>query len=183
MTEDRFQPDWPGFCIVALWVALVTALLLTIGCASGRGFPATAGIVNFDRVDSRVFRGGQPTAEGLDFLRGRGVRSVLCLCLPTECAPGESNRCAELGMRWTWLPLPGASAPTRKQIELALLSIDQGPGPVYVHCVHGCDRTGTVIACYRIRHGWGNAGALREAEVYGLSPWEWGMRRFIRNWK
>ena len=41
------------------------------------------------------------------------------------------------------------------------------PGPIFVHCRRGKDRTGTVIACYRIQHdGWANhAGATRGQQI------------------
>jgi protein tyrosine/serine phosphatase len=49
-----------------------------------------------------------------------------------------------------------------------------------VHCWRGKDRTGTIIACYRIQHdGWSSRQALKEAEQRGLSHAEFGMRSFI----
>ena len=46
------------------------------------------------------------------------------------------------------------------------------------------DRTGTIIACYRIQQDhWANSSALKEAEVYGLSPFEVGMRNYIKHFK
>src|SRR5207302_4780730 len=45
---------------------------------------------------------------------------------------------------------------------------------------HGADRTGTVIACYRIRHDkWTSKQALLEAKEYGMSPLEIGMKRYV----
>jgi tyrosine-protein phosphatase SIW14 len=49
-----------------------------------------------------------------------------------------------------------------------------------VHCRRGADRTGTVIACYRITHdGWSNRKALQEATSYGMSWIEFGMQRYV----
>lgn len=62
-----------------------------------------------------------------------------------------------------------------------LALIESLPAPVFVHCEHGCDRTGTIIACYRIRvGGWPNEAALEEARKYGLSKHEHGMIEYIR---
>ena len=44
--------------------------------------------------------------------------------------------------------------------------------PVFVHCRYGCDRSGTIIACYRIRRGWSSELGLQEAEEYSLSTLE-----------
>jgi protein tyrosine/serine phosphatase len=59
--------------------------------------------------------------------------------------------------------------------------IDTLPKPVFIHCIHGCDRTGTMIACYRIAHDqWSNKAALAEAKRYGLSSLERGMMKYIK---
>ena len=56
-------------------------------------------------------------------------------------------------------------------------------GKVFLHCQHGCDRTGTAVACYEIRHGVSNKDAQKEADFYGMSKWETGMREFIKHYK
>ena len=44
-------------------------------------------------------------------------------------------------------------------------------------------RTGTIVACYRMGHdGWTNEQALEEARHYGLSAWQFGMTRYIREY-
>ena len=58
--------------------------------------------------------------------------------------------------------------------------IEASPGAVFVHCEHGCDRTGTVVACYRIQHDhWTAAAVQTEADLYGMSKLERGMRSFV----
>jgi protein tyrosine phosphatase (PTP) superfamily phosphohydrolase (DUF442 family) len=158
--------------------------LLVFGCATQRGFPPQFGVTNLDRVDARIWRSGQPTRLGLESLQKQGVTEVLNLSLPGETWPGEKAACEALGMRYHALPLPGLSAPSVQQVEAALAIVRAAKGQILIHCQHGCDRTGTLIACHRIReNGWENAAALREAEAYGLSPLELGMRRFIRGFK
>jgi protein tyrosine/serine phosphatase len=59
-----------------------------------------------------------------------------------------------------------------------------GSDPVFVHCRRGKDRTGTVIACYRIQHdGWTNIHALEEAKSHGMSFAERSMRAYILHFK
>lgn len=57
------------------------------------------------------------------------------------------------------------------------------PGPVLVHCQWGCDRTGTVVACWQIRQDeMSHDEALLGAKMHGMSRLEFGMKRFIRNY-
>jgi len=80
--------------------------------------------------------------------------------------------------------LHSLSAPTDAQVACVLVAISTLPKPVFVHCQYGCDRTGTIIACYRVQQDhWTNSSALTEAEVYGISPFEVGMRNYIRHFK
>jgi len=52
-----------------------------------------------------------------------------------------------------------------------------------VHCAAGKDRTGTVVAAYRIAHQkWTNQQALAEAQQIGLHWWERGMKRYIASY-
>ena len=43
------------------------------------------------------------------------------------------------------------------------------PG-TFVHCAHGQDRTGLVVAVYRVRHGWTKAQAQAEMLRLGFHP-------------
>jgi protein tyrosine/serine phosphatase len=83
-------------------------------------------------------------------------------------------------MAYTNIPLDNLAAPTDAQVANVLAAIENMPKPVFMHCQFGRDRTGTLIACYRIRHDhWLNSKALNEAKAYGFSPFELGMRQYI----
>jgi tyrosine-protein phosphatase SIW14 len=73
------------------------------------------------------------------------------------------------------------SAPTQAQIEHVLPLLFQSESePVFVHCRRGKDRTGTVLACYRIQHdNWNNRRALEEAKSYGMSRLERSMQAYV----
>ena len=164
-------------------ISTVALALVLTGCMTQRGFPPEHQIVNFDRVDSRLYRGAQPTVNGIVYLKALGVRSIVNLRLKNDIMPGEQIAAEELGMTFTNLPLNGVSAPTAAQMDQLLSIIEYLPEPVFIHCQYGCDRTGCVIACYRIRSGWSNEQALQEAKSYGISPLLQGMRELIRTYK
>lgn len=136
-------------------------------------------IPNFHRVDEHVLRGAQPGAQGLRELATQGVKTILDL---RDAETAKEKEIAEsLGIRYIHIPMNGLQAPTDAAVSRALGTLDDPSAwPVFVHCVHGRDRTGTVIACYRIRHdGWEHGKALAEAHQYGLSLLERGMKRYI----
>jgi len=87
-------------------------------------------------------------------------------------------------MRYVHIPLSELSAPPDDKIAKAMALLnDPANGTVFVHCRRGADRTGTVIACYRISQDhWDNSKALAEAMAMGMSRLQTGMQRFIRNY-
>ena len=148
--------------------------------SAGRGLPAQQGINNFGKVDGRFYRGAQPDRAGLERLARLGVKTIINLRMPHESWPEEAEAARALGICYTNIPMHGFGRPTDLQVRTVLGLMETLPGPVFIHCLRGCDRTGTVIACYRIRHDrWRNRSALREAVHYGLSRFEWGMRKYI----
>jgi protein-tyrosine phosphatase len=75
----------------------------------------------------------------------------------------------------------GMQVPSDAQMERALAVItDDAAGPVFVHCQRGADRTGVVLACYRVQHdGWGKKKALSEARKYGMSWYQIQLQYYV----
>lgn len=161
---------------------LVVALPSISNCATN---PIAEGIPNFHQVDGNIYRGGQPTAQGWISLGRLGVKTVIDLRREGEHAEhsvqAERQAVEAAGMRYVNVPLQGIVAPADENISkvLALLQSSDA-GPLFVHCRQGRDRTGAVIACYRIAHdGWRNQSALEEAESYGMHWVEIGLKRYV----
>jgi len=140
-------------------------------------------IPNFRRINDRLFAGGQPRGDDLAHLKDLGVRTILDLRGSGNIAKGLEARAARaLGLRYFRIPMGHWVAPGEAAIERALeILADPSQGPVYVHCRRGCDRTGTVIACYRIAiEGWDAESAIDEARRRGMLASEFPKRSFIR---
>lgn len=144
-----------------------------------------AHVRNFAKVDQHVYRGGDPTAVGLTELGAMGVKVDLDLREKGDATQVERKEAEKLGIKYVNIPMKPFSAPSDDEMERALsLLIENKSGPVFVHCRRGKDRTGTVIACYRIRHdGWSNRDALSEAKKLGMSFTERGMRSYVLHFK
>jgi protein-tyrosine phosphatase len=141
------------------------------------------GIRNFHEVDANVYRGAQPASNGFRYLSGIGVKTVLNLRMHDGASTREKEIVTSLGMKYVNVPMTGLTPPTPAQITriLALLE-DRSGGPVFVHCMRGADRTGAVIAAYRIDHDhWSNGQALLEARTCGMSMFQFPRMAFIRS--
>jgi tyrosine-protein phosphatase SIW14 len=142
------------------------------------------GVTNFHQVNEHIYRGAQPTAAGFQSLAKLGVKTIIDLREADGRSALEKKLVEGAGMRYINIPLRGMSAPSPADVAkvMALFNEDSA-GPVFVHCRRGADRTGTVVACYRIAHdGWDNAKALQEAKTDGMRWVEVAMQRYVLNY-
>src|SRR5690349_5097352 len=163
---------------------LVLAVLSIPAWAANTSAVEAAGIPNFHQVNEHIYRGGQPTDEGWTSLANLGVKTVIDLRREDEHSGGAEKQAVEAaGMRYVNVPMNGIVAPEEEDVAKVLAVLDSNQ-PVFVHCKEGKDRTGTVIAVYRMGHdGWQNRAALKEAESYGMHWFEVGMKQYIKNYQ
>ena len=126
------------------------------------------GLGNLGRMAPGIYRGAQPTEEGLDRLKAMGIRSVVNL--RHDFWEQEAPACRERGLEYLHLPLDSSGTPSDADVRRFLAWVtDPARQPVFVHCHHGCDRTGTLCACYRIAvDRWPLDDALREMDAFGF---------------
>jgi tyrosine-protein phosphatase SIW14 len=149
--------------------------------ATGQTF---AELPNFHAVNARLYRGGQPRADGLRRLAALGIKTVINLRDDDERARAEEKEAKAAGLRYFNVPLGRLGRPKDTEVEHVLALIDAPEnGVVFVHCAKGQDRTGTVVAVYRITHdGWTSEQAKREANRYGMKFWQSGMKDYISDY-
>jgi tyrosine-protein phosphatase SIW14 len=145
--------------------------------------PQVAGLHRFYRVDEHIYRSAQPSREGLEALRKLGIKTVIDLRGDKDRS-SESQLLESMGIKYVNIPMPALGAPTLASVKQAMaLLVDQTAWPILIHCEHGVDRTGTVIACLRIsQDGWSNQKALDEAKQLGLASIQTAKKHFILNW-
>ena len=162
-------------------VGIALGLCLSIGQAwAPPDAAAPRAIRNFHRVNEHVFRGAQPSLVGLEELGALGIKQVIDLREPGPATTFEQEQVKKLGIKYINVPFPQLSAPSDDQIRTVLKLLASKDVPTFIHCRRGKDRTGTVIACYRMQHdGWDPQKALREARLYGMSGFERGMQHYI----
>lgn len=142
------------------------------------------GIPNFQAVNEQLYRGGQPTKDGFRELAAMGVTTVIDLRGEGGRSESEKKLVKSLGMRYVNIPMKSMRTPDGHDINHALKIMNGSDGPVFVHCRRGKDRTGAVVAAYRIQHDhWTNREALREARGYGMSWYQVPIQNYVRGYE
>lgn len=138
------------------------------------GINLDASIQNFCKVTPNVlWRGAKPDKDDAAWLVEQGVRTIVNLeLLHDDKAAFDQVRLDNNGKFEVdyfrvrdWEPLP-MIAPKLSDNHVAhfLAIMSEAPKPVYVHCRSGQNRTGVMVAAYRvIVEGEGDANAIEKA--------------------
>ena len=179
---------------------LLSASALITGCATAASdaagprpanwanpVAASPGLPNLHRVNATLYRSAQPSREGFVRLDTHmsltsgdpPIRTVLSLRAFKEDSSlvtvTSALRLEEISFK-TWHP--------EDEDVVKFLRIATTPAlqPVLVHCRHGSDRTGTMVAVYRIVvEGWTKAQAADEMVHggFGFHPLWQNLLRYI----
>lgn len=115
-------------------------------------------IENFFKVSEKIYRSAQPGAEGFKELEKLDLTNIINL-RQFHSDNDEAKNCKVQLYRIKI----NAGDIKEKDIVSALKIIKNAKGKVLVHCWHGSDRTGVVIAMYRIVfQNWTKNEALNE---------------------
>lgn len=131
-----------------------------------------AGIKNLHVVHPFLLRGAQPqTPDAVRSLQRAGIHTIIDLRIMPKHVKQERQLAQSLGMRYINLPMSG-DPPTNRQVDAFLSTVaDPAARPVFVHCEHGADRTGTLVGIYRERvEGWKFQPTYAEMLHYGFNP-------------
>jgi protein tyrosine phosphatase (PTP) superfamily phosphohydrolase (DUF442 family) len=160
--------------------ALAIVLCLPAFSAS----PPVAGIPNFHQVNENVLRGGQPSPEAWPGLASLGVKTVIDLRRPDEHSTADESKAVQAaGMKYINIPMKGVVAPDEANVA-RILALLHSEGKVFIHCKRGADRTGAVIAAYRMEHQcWESKKALSEAKSLGMSWTQFGLKSYVKSFK
>jgi tyrosine-protein phosphatase SIW14 len=179
--------------IVTLFIAHSAGAVATPSVTdAARSQLDSGGIVNFRKVNDHLFRGARPeTPADIQALERMGIRTVIDLqggdaagvvskwVVPsfeageTQKEIEEEKRWVEItGLRFVSRPMSSLAKVDRNEAqrisEILDLINDPENQPVFVHCAHGADRTGLVIALERVRaENWKPADAYAEMREMG----------------
>jgi tyrosine-protein phosphatase SIW14 len=130
------------------------------------------GLPNLHKVSDDLYRGAQPTAEGMKELEKLGVKTVVNL--RSIASDREELKGTELA--YEHIKTTALNLQSKDVVRFLQIVSDSNNTPVFVHCRHGADRTGTMCAVYRIvAEGWSKDKAIEEMTKGGFgfhSVWQ-----------
>jgi|SRR5829696_5612270 len=160
------------------------ALLLLSATASAQDATSYAELPRFQQVSERLYRGAQPRDGGLSRLRELGINTVINLRGASGQTRAEEAEVRALGLNYFNVALPNWGRPQDAGVR-RILEIIAAPenGRVFIHCRTGVDRTGMIVAIYRMAYEGSNRhNALAEAERYGMRRIQFWMHDYVRDY-
>src|SRR5437868_6082192 len=101
----------------AFWLTAMLVVALVSPCmAEDRDLP------NFHTVETNIYRGAAPTAEGLKQLRKKGIHTIIDLRISPKQVQAEKKEAERLGFTWINLPM-GSDPPTTKQVATLIATL------------------------------------------------------------
>ena len=151
---------------------LIVVLLMSFGSFAEeiRVRPATWGqkvigmdLENFYKIDEKLYRSEQGDDDDMKLLEKYGIKNLLNL----RYYHNDEDEAEETKLKLYHIPMKAQSI-TYAHIVKSMKVIRDSKGPVLVHCWHGSDRTGTIVASYRITfQNWTKEQALDELKNGG----------------
>ncbi len=124
------------------------------------------GVPNFGEVTPMLYRGGQPTHEGFKRLAKMGIKIVV----DTGRSKRDEKQIKQLGMRYLSLPWYCPFPKDHVFARFLKLIAENPEKKTFVHCQLGNDRTGMMIAAYRMGvEGWTAEQAMKEMHYFGYT--------------
>lgn len=123
------------------------------------------GVGNFAQISPVLYRGAQPTAEGFKELKKMGIKTVVNL----RSMHTDRRKIKGCGLRFAHMYCRAWRPRSNDVARFLKLMKDKSNHPVFVHCLHGSDRTGMMVAAYRmIEQDWNADDAARETHNFGF---------------
>lgn len=113
---------------------------------------------NFYKVSDELYRSRQPDDEEMEQLAAMGIRSILNL----REHHSDDDEAKATDLKLYRVPM-NAGDINDELVTKALDALAAAPKPALVHCWHGSDRTGAIVAMYRmVFQGWPRQQAIDE---------------------
>ncbi len=117
------------------------------------------GLPNLHKITDNLYRGAQPTEDGIKELKKMGVATVINL----RSFHSDRDEIGDTGLAYEHIHMKAWHPEDEDIVRFLQIVTDPKRQPVFFHCQHGADRTGTMCAVYRIAvQGWSKEDAIDE---------------------
>ena len=126
-------------------------------------------INNFHKVIDGVYRGSAPDIEDVRVLKDK-YKIKKIISLDNNAAHRINRACKLLHIEHIIIPIDvDDRSSILKILKYDIRDLFLKNGPVFIHCIHGKDRTGFLVALFRVMiQGWEPEKALQEALSFGF---------------
>lgn len=161
----------------------VLILFVFVFAVSVQAQTASKDLPNLFQINRNLYRGAQPTENGVKELSKLGVKTIIDLRGAGDVTEKEKLWAEKNSIKFINIPLNNWFEPKDERIEKIVAEIDKPENqPVFIHCKRGADRTGTIVAVYRITHeNWTAKQANDEAKKFGFGWWQFWMKDYIED--
>ena len=112
---------------------------------------------NFHVVDDNLYRSAQPNRRDMKDLEAIGTKTIINLRNVFK----DTHEIKGTSLVEVYIPMK-AKEITYEDIVTTMCAIQAAEKPVLIHCLHGSDRTGCMVACYRMMNGMDKEEAIEE---------------------
>ena len=147
------------------WLVLILSGIMGVAGCSGPPHAGDADLPNFRQVSPTLYRAAQPTAAGLKRACDMGIRTVVNV----RGSDDDRETATKLGLNCEQRSMSAWSPNDADVAWFLKIATDPQHQPVLLHCQHGADRSGYLVAMYRVVvEGWGRQRAIDEMTAHGM---------------
>ncbi|MHC4109819.1 MAG: fused DSP-PTPase phosphatase/NAD kinase-like protein [Planctomycetota bacterium] len=123
------------------------------------------GVENLHKVSEMLYRGAQPTKEGMQQLKELGIKTIVNL----RSFHSDRGEIGDTGLSYEHIYMKPWHAEDKEVDRFLKIVTDPNHTPAFVHCQRGADRTGTMCAIYRVAvQDWRKDEAIEEMTKGGF---------------
>ena len=138
------------------------------------------GVANLFKVTDYLYRSEQPTEEGMKNLERLGIKTIINL----RPLYSDSDAIKGTGLRVEELSVKVWHIEDVDVVRVLRIIRKRENGPFLIHCSHGADRVGVMIAMFRaVEQGWTKEDAIQEMVYggYGFHPFWFLIPRYVKH--
>jgi tyrosine-protein phosphatase SIW14 len=138
------------------------------------------GVANLYKVTDYLYRSEQPTEEGMKNLERLGIKTIINL----RPLYSDSDEIKGTGLRVEELSVKVWHIEDADVVRVLRIIRKRENGPFLIHCSHGADRVGVMIAMFRVvEQEWTKGDAIQEMlnGGYGFHPLWFLIPKYVKH--